>query len=389
MRVLSFILALACSLSAIAAEPQLQQVNLFEAGQGGYELYRIPGIVATPRGTLLAYCEARKSARADWGHIDILLRRSADGGKTWTEPQKVVQLEGKFDRNPAAVAQGLGKAGEITINNPLAIVDAKRNVVHFLYCVEYNRLFHMTSDDEGATFSKPAEITSTIAGFRPDYDWQSFAVGPGHGIQLEDGRLLATVWLSTGKGGHAHRPSIVSTIYSDDGGKTWQRGDIVAGEQRPLLNPSESIVAELSDGRVMINLRSESKEHRRAYAISPDGASKWTEPKFDDALKEPVCMASIVRFSGSGGKKPMLVFANPDTERGRKNLSAKLSNDDGKSWQVNRVLEPGPSAYSDLAVGPDGSIYCFYEAGKSKPYERLTLAKFNLDWLTAPSGSGE
>ncbi len=379
--------ALLCSAvapGAVKAEPQLEQIDLFEAGKGGYELYRIPGVVATSRGTLLAYCEARKSARADWGHIDVVMRRSTDGGKTWSPQKQVVHLEGKFERNPAAVAQGLGKPGEITINNPLAIVDEQQNVVHFLYCVEYNRLFHMTSSDDGETFSKPVELTPTIEQFRPDYDWQSFAVGPGHGIQLKNGRLVVPVWLSTGKGGHAHRPSIVSTITSDDGGKTWQRGDIIAGEQRPLKNPSESIVVELSDGRVLINLRSESPEHRRAFAISPDGRANWTEPKFDDALLEPVCMASIVRVVKPGGSesgKPAIVFANPSTEKGRKNLSIKLSRDDASTWAATRVLEPGPSAYSDLAVGPDGTIYCFYEAGKRGAYERLTLAKFNLDWV--------
>lgn len=405
--VVGLVLCLSLPLVAVSAEPAVEQIDLFEANEGGYELYRIPGIVATPSGTLLAYCEARKSAKADWGHIDILMRRSTDGGKTWGPPTKMVELEGKFERNPAAVAQGLGKEGEITINNPVMIVDAERKLIHFLYCVEYNRLFHATSSDDGATFSKPVEITKTVEGFRPDYDWQSFAVGPGHGIQLKSGRLLSAIWLSTGKGGHAHRPSIVSTIYSDDGGKTWQRGDIVAGEQRPLVNPSESIVVELSDGRVMMNLRSESKERRRAFAISPDGAKNWTEPKFDDALTEPVCMASIVRVpvgsdaesgvtggaaggasggaadGGASAKRPAIVFANPDSLKGRKNLTLRVSRDDGQTWSASRVLEPGAAAYSDLAAGPDGSIYCFYERGRGEgnAYRRLTVARVGLGWI--------
>jgi sialidase-1 len=374
------------SATAVAAEGGLEQTDLFEAGQGGYELYRIPGIVATPSGTLLAYCEARKSAKADWGHIDILMRRSTDGGKTWEPARQIVQLEGRFERNPAAVAQRLGKEGEITINNPVAIVDAKQKLVHMLYCVEYNRLFHMTSSDEGKSFSKPVELTSIIEGYRPNYEWQSFAVGPGHGIQLANGRLLAAIWLSTGKGGHAHRPSVVSTIYSDDGGKTWERGEIVAGEQRPLVNPSESVLVELSDGRVMINMRSESTERRRAYSVSEDGKSGCSEPKFDEALLEPVCMASLVRLSAlesDRATESAIVCANPSTEKGRKNLSIKLSLDDGATWPVVRVLEPGASAYSDLAVGPDASIFCFYERGRGdgNAYRRLTLARFDLSWI--------
>lgn len=378
------------------AEPT--KLDLFEAGKGGYGLYRIPGIVVTSKGTVLAYCEARKNASTDWGHIDVVLRRSTDGGRTWSPMKKLVELEGKFTRNPAAVAQKLGKEGEITINNPLAIADPRPGVVHFLYCVEYNRLFYMRSEDDGLSFSKPLELTAAVEKLKPTYDWQSFAVGPGHGIRLQNGRLLAAIWISTGKGGHAHRPSVVSTIYSDDDGQTWQLGDIVAGETKPLVNPSESILLQLADGRVLINCRSESPEHRRAVAISPDGSSRWNVPKFHEQLLEPICMANLVRWTtAKEGGRNRIVFANPHNlervnakpgqGRDRKNLSLKLSYDEGETWPVSKTLEAGSSGYSDLAIAADGALLCFYERttvdeATKKRTSFLTVARVNLGWLT-------
>ena len=352
--------------------------------------------MVTSKGTVLAYCEARKHEKSDWGHIDVVLRRSTDGGQTWSPMKKLVELEGKFTRNPAAAAQGLGRDGEITVNNPIAIADPRSGVVHFLYNVEYNRLFYMRSEDDGLTFSKPVELTAAVDKLKPSYDWQSFAVGPGHGLRLSSGRLIAAVWLSTGKGGHAHRPSVVTTIYSDDDGKTWQLGDIIANETKPLINPSESVLVELAGGRVMINIRSESLEHRRAVAISPNGATQWTEPKFDEALLEPICMANIIRWTSAKDGKSRIVFSNPHNleranakpgqGRDRKNLSLKLSTDDGATWPINKTLEAGPSGYSDLAIAADGSLLCFYERSivneaTKKRTSYLTVARVSREWL--------
>lgn len=366
------------------ADPMLEKTDLFEAGKDGYGLYRIPGIVVTAKGTVLAYCEARKNPGGDWGQIDLALRRSVDGGKTWAPRRLIGKVEGKLERNPAAVKQKLGKDGEITYNNPVAIVDRKTGTVHFLFCVEYGRCFYMKSDDDGVTFSSPVEITATFEKFRPEYDWKVLATGPGHGIQLKSGRLLVPVWLSTGTGGHAHRPSCVSLIYSDDHGKTWQRGDIVAhssfdNKGAALNNPSETVPVQLQDGKVLFNMRHETKPNLRAISVSPDGVTGWSTPKFHEELPEPICMASIIRYSEGPASKNRILFANPDNPKGRerKNVTIRLSHDEGQTWPVKKSLEPGPSGYSDLAVGPDGTIYCFYERARN-----LCVARFNLEWLT-------
>ncbi|HVY70100.1 MAG TPA: sialidase family protein [Verrucomicrobiae bacterium] len=387
-------LALVCVTTAVGAPAQMEKADLFEAGASGIQLYRIPGMVVTAKGVVLAYCEARKGS-ADWGEIEIYLRRSQDGGRTWEPARKIAHRGERLPRNPVALARNLGKPGDQTVNNPLAIAD-RSGAVHFLYCVEYQHCFYQRSDDDGANFSAPVEITSAAVGIRGTYDWKIIATGPGHGIQLRRGRLLAPVWLSTGE--KVHHPSVVTTLFSDDSGRNWHTGGIAVPGTDEWPNPNESELVELADGRVMLNARNESAAHRRLVALSADGATEWSRPRFERDLLEPVCMGSIARFStGRDGGKNRLLFANPDNlhradgkpalGRDRKNLSVKLSYDEGVTWPMNKVLEPGGSAYSDLAVLRDGTILCFYERGgeNAKPDAstgRLTLARFNLEWLT-------
>jgi sialidase-1 len=372
-----------------AGKAFLDKQDLFEANTGGYFIYRIPGIVATAKGTLLAYCEARQGKGNDWDRIDILMRRSSDGGKTWTPARRVVEPPAKWEENPAAVKQKLG-LGQLTLHNPVAFADRQPGVVHFLYGVEYARYYYLRSDNDGETFAAPVDITPTLEKFRKDYAWQACGVGPGHGIQLKTGRLLVPVWLSTGEGGNAHRPSCMATIYSDDGGKTWQRGAIVASNPDPAVNPNETVAIELADGRVLLNIRHEGFKGKffRAIAISPDGISGWSALKLDEQLPETVCMASLVRHTlPTAAKKGMILFANPHNlgSRVRKNLTVKSSADECQTWSAGKVLEPGFSGYSDMTVGPDGTIYCLYERGRlsnsSFQTKSLCLARFNLAWL--------
>jgi sialidase-1 len=383
--------------SVAAAEPAVEKIDLFEPNTGGYKLYRIPGVVVTAKGTVLAYCEARKSDRGDWGTIDILLRRSADGGKTWDAPRAIADVPGPKPKNPVALAQKLADPNDVTYNNPVMIAD-RSGAVHLLFCLEYMRCFYARSDDEGQTWSAPVEITeAAFDPFRKEYDWKVLATGPGHGIQLRSGRLVVAVWLSTGTGGHAHRPSVTSTIVSDDGGKNWKRGEVAIPNTAEWVNPNEATVAELPDGKVMLNARSESKANRRLVAVSPDGATNWSKPAFDDDLVEPICMGSLLAVPG---EKPVLLFANPDnleraagkaapgTPRDRKNVTVRLSEDGGKTWPVKRAVEPGFSGYSDLAATKDGTVLLVYERGSGDGATatrtgRLTVARFTLDRVLA------
>jgi sialidase-1 len=364
-----------------AAEPTFERSDVFEAGRGGYAFYRIPGLVVTAKGTLLAYCEARLD-RSDWGAMDVLVRRSTDGGTTWSAPMKLPSVEGPIARNPAAVKKNLGKDGEVVHNNPIAIAD-RNGAIHFLFCVNYNRCFYTRSVDDGKTCDKPREITDAFAPFRPEYDWQVLATGPGHGIQLKNGRLLVPLWLALGTGGNAHRPSCVSVIVSDDGGANWRRGEIVCNDPQPK-NPNETTAVQLADGRVMLNIRHESEPRLRGVSVSDNGATGWSPLRFDRGLPDPICEGSLVRLTEPpADARTRLLFTNPHNPMGRerKNLTVKLSYDEGETWAVAKTIEPGVSGYADLAIGPGGRIYCLFERGAGKA-SILSLARFNLEWLT-------
>ncbi|HVJ85653.1 MAG TPA: sialidase family protein [Caulifigura sp.] len=386
---------LTAATTAPAAEPFLEKVDLFKAGDDGYAIYHIPGLAVTANGTVLASCEARR-VRSDWDMIDILLRRSEDGGRTWSKAEKVVDVPGPKTKNPVALRLKNVKPTDVTYNNPVLIAD-RDGTVHFLFCLEYFRCFSMSSKDDGRTWSAPVEITRTFEAFRKHYDWKVLATGPDHGIQLSNGRLIVPVWLSTATGGNAHRPSVSSTIYSDDHGQTWHAGEIAVPLTDEIINPSETLAIELADGRVMLNARNESKAHRRLVTISPDGATNWSTPKFDDTLIEPICMGSLIRLSsGKTGGKNRILFANPANleradgkaepgkGRDRKNMTVRVSYDEGETWPVAKSVEPGWAAYSDLAVTKDGTILCFYGTGLKPDFagEKLTVARFNLEWLT-------
>jgi sialidase-1 len=384
MRLLSHLILTALSTLAFAAEPQLETSEVFPPGFNGIARYRIPGVVVTTKGTVLAYCEARKNNSSDWGEIEIHLRRSTDGGKTWMPSQHIAHHAERLEGNPRKAEGG---SHEQTVNNPVAIVDRQTGAIEFLYCVNYARCFSMRSTDDGLTWSKPVEITTSFEPFRKKYDWKVIATGPGHGLQIKSGRLVVPIWLAYGKTGD-HSPSASGTIYSDDHGKTWQAGEIAFPNEGEFGDPNETMITELSDGRVMLVARSVSKASRKLLSHSLDGATGWSRPLFHEQLWEPICMASIVAHPSQPGA---LIFSNPHSleldkdgkekpaGRGkRKNLSIKLSHDDGKTWPVHKTLDAGPSAYSDLAVLPDSTVLCLYEKDNS-----MVCARFNLGWINA------
>ncbi len=375
--------SLAGCIHLLSAAPLLETIDVFPPGFNGIARYRIPGIVVTTRGTVLAYCEARRNNSSDWGEIEVHMRRSTDGGKTWQPSQHIAHRAARIEGNPhKKTDEG---AREQTVNNPVAIVDRVTGAIEMLYCVNYARCFSMRSVDDGVTWSHPVEITATFEPFRKHYDWKVIATGPGHGVQLKNGRLVVPIWLAYGRTGD-HKPSAAATIYSDDHGKTWHAGELAVPNEGDLGNPNETMITILSDDRVMLVTRSVSAANRKIITSSADGATGWSKPVFHDELWEPVCMAGIITHPSQPGT---LLFSNPHTlaldksgkeipaGRGkRQNLSIKLSRDDGKTWPVNKTLEAGPSAYSDLAVLPDGTVLCLYERDQS-----IAAARFNLDWL--------
>lgn len=359
----------ACKTGKVNAGKQAPETTVvFEPIAGSYASMRIPALVLTKQGSLLAFCEGRVGTASDWAEMDMLMRRSTDGGKTW-EPMMVI-----------APRQGI-----MPTSNATPIVDAN-GTIHLLYQRGYANAYYTRSTDDGKTWSPAVDITYAFEAFKPEYNWQVLAPGPGHSIQLKNGRLLVPVWicdpakLTPHK---SHYPSRVATIYSDDTGKTWKRGAILPDSI--IKNPSETMAVQLEDGRVMLNIRHSGDSHRRGVSYSPDGISGWTVPVPDDELYEPVCMASIIRVYDKG--KPALLFTNPDTRNApkppRKNLTAKLSYDEGQTWPVQQVIDTSFAGYSDIAVDNKGMVYCLYETntvGQGWNYS-LVLKRFTVDWV--------
>jgi sialidase-1 len=353
-----------------ASGGQIEFQDVWIGGTGGYHTYRIPALVTTPRGTLVAICEGRRYNHHDVGVIDLLVRRSASGGRTWSETQIIATAPGQTCGNPAPVVDR--ETGVIWLpfcKNPAFDAEGRRNKWR------YDRSVWLThSDDDGVTWAPPVEITPGAKA--PDWTW--YSTGPCHGIQLSSGRLLVSCThrvRGSGLEDDVDRARYSHVIYSDDHGATWHVGGSV-----PQEGTNECAAVEVAGGAVYLTCRDQAKGGRRCAALSRDGGLSFQEVWPDEALIEPACEASIVNLPDAGGD--LVVFCNP-ASRTRDTLTVRLSRDACRTWPVARVLEPGPAAYSDLAALPEDSIACLFERGQTIPYEGLTLARFDLQWLTA------
>ena len=346
---------LAYSLTANAAVPAeaplFEEQALFESGADGYHTYRIPALCVTNEGTVLAFCEARKNSSRDHGDVDLALKRSADGGATWSKMEIIAD------------------DGDHTIGNACPVVDSKTGTIWLPLCRDNKRILMMNSTDGGRTWSKAIDLTEKV---KPSGGhW--FGAGPGHGIRLASGRLLVPCWAdATAKLGEAQFSYV---FYSDDAGATWKVGGALDRDAS-----DECEVVELSDGTVYMNARSRQGKRQRAYAISRDGGETWSAVEFDPKLPEPSCQGSLVRFTDAKRQdKNRVLLAAPADPSSRTRMTVRLSYDECRTWPVAKVVRAGSAGYSDLAVNRQTQALLLYE---SDDYSKLTLARFDLEWLT-------
>ena len=357
-------LILICCVIGQARAPE--QVDVFAAGQDGYHTFRIPSLIVSRKGTLLAFCEGRKNSRSDTGNIDLVLKRSFDGGKTWQPMQVVADFGPDTIGNPCPVVDR--NTGTIWLPLTKNLGHETQKQIEAGESKENRTVWITNSTDDGASWAKPVEITQAVR--HPNWTW--YATGPGCGIQLQSGRLVIPCdFRERGTkilGSHV--------IYSDDAGKTWKIGGAITP------NVNECQVAQRADGSIMLNMRSYHGKNRRAVAVSKDGGLSWSEVKLDDALIEPVCQASFLRYTlAKTPGKNRLLFANPASTK-REKMTIRLSYDEGETWPVSKLLYAGPAAYSALAALPDSSIGCLYEQGTKSAYDTIRFARFSLEWLT-------
>lgn len=357
---------LAAPAFAYSHAPFFSQVDLFHQGEDRVNTYRIPALVQTRDGTIIAVVDARHDSDHDLpARISLVMRRSLDGGKTWGPMRTILAVpEGGvgdasllLDRSNGRVwcfhAYGPPGIGFNTAK-PGATTGATTLQIHAMY-----------SDDDGGTWSKDIDLTPQIE----DPAWQAAFATSGTDIQLKSGRLLVPLVVRDAK-------SLMHDVnaYSDDHGKSWKVGQFVG------VGTDESHNVELSDGVVLQNMRTHRK--LRAIARSSDGGIVFGPVSYDAALVDPDCNAGITSYYQ--GKRQLLIFTNAASIR-RENLTLKVSRDEGRTWPEQRLINPGPSGYSTVIRLKDGSLGVLYERGDKKPDERITFARFNLAWIVGDS----
>jgi sialidase-1 len=359
-----------------ADEGLFEETDVYVSGVG-YPTYRIPSVITTRRGTLLAFSEGRQG-KGDHTENDIVLRRSGDLGHTWDAMRRLASDRPNVLVNPTALEdRDTGRIWLMYQRYPEAA--REREVVPGLEGDRICRSFVIHSDDDGRSWSEPRETTRLVK--RPQVA-TSLASGPGVGIQLRRaphrGRLV--VPFNQGPPGAWK----VYAAYSDDHGKSWRYGETAADSAAGFGN--EVQIVELADGGVMLNARNQSGNHLRKVARSGDGGRSWSPLVDDPELVDPECQGTILRYSDPlDGRRNRILFANPASATARVNGTVRLSYDEGKSWPVSRTVHPGSFAYSCLTVLRDGTIGLLYERDD---YGKITFARFDLAWLTRGQDRG-
>ena len=311
-------------------------------------------------------------------------RRAGDGGRTWSALRTLVDNgDGAAADSCGLVDRRTGRLWIFSVYAPVGVGSASAAPGLSGATFQFKAV---TSDDDGGTWSQPVDYTPMVK--RPE--WAAGSTGVGRGIQMRNGRLvLPRYWADYHEPRTTPAQAAAFVCFSDDQGKTWTMGEQV----RVPGGTNECQVVELDDGSLLINMRGMTG-NRRKMARSRDAGATWSEPWEDPVLVEPRCQGSLqILTDGLGGDRSRLLFANPASVE-RKAMTVRVSYDEGRTWPVSRLLHAGPAAYSCLTVLADGTAACLYERGDAKPYEKITFARFNLEWLTdggdslAPKPSG-
>lgn len=334
-------------------------VDVFSKKTEGYRNYRIPSVICTKKGTLLAFAEGRANLM-DHSENDIVLKRSLDNGASWSSLVIVAEDGKNALNNPQAILRSDGRI--ILMYQRYAEGFGEKNAMPGLDGERICKTFVRHSDDDGVTWSEPEDITLQVK--RPEAT--SVASGPGIGIELQKGKHVGRLIMPFNQG--PWEKWFVYAVYSDDGGKTWQKGDITPYTKKSRGWANEVQIVELNDGRLMLNARSETGNRKRKIAYSDDGGQTWSEIKDEKQLLEPQCQGSIIRYD-----EKTLLFCNPRhrTRRLRGTIYASL--DDGQTWPHRKTIYKEGFAYSCLTVLSDGRIGVLFERDGYESVGFLTL----------------
>lgn len=362
----------ACVITSFAQD---QKIPVFVSGTEGYKSFRIPAIIKAPNNDLLAFCEGRVNSSGDFGNIDIIMKRSSDNGATWSAIKVVANFDSLQAGNPAPVLDLTDPAfpkGRIflffnTGNNHEGEVRKGKG---------WREVWYTTSVDNGVTWSEAVNITTQThrpnqpqinASYNFKEDWRSYANTPGHGLQIASGKFKGRIYIAANHSEGTPQKAFVDYFahgfYTDDHGKTFHLSSSVN-----VPGSNESTAAELSNNRLMQNIRNQKGDIRaRIIAISNDGGAHWDTTYFDENLPDPVCEGSILNIGSKNGKK-VLAFINAASKTKRDNLTLRISFDEGKTWEKSTVIDTSNeeksadfTAYSDIVLMKNNQIGILYE----------------------------
>jgi sialidase-1 len=363
--------------AAVAAEPEPVTQHLFVSGKDPYPRFRIPALILTPKGTLLAFCEGRRAGRGLIGDIDLVVRRSSDNGQTWKELEVVAD------------------DGTDTLGNPCPVIDQKTGTLWLLMTVSPGelseeqitegaaklgtRVLVTSSTDDGVTWATPRDITSEAK--QPEWTW--YGTGPGVGIQLVSGRLFIPSYHAEPK----TKTYRSHSLFSDDAGQAWQIGTSLGD------HTSESAALQRADGSLYYSARTVIGKEQRSVGDSADQGKTFEKVGLDATLYDSHCQAALLALSPTTIKKlaaenksidktkPLWIYCYPAGPE-RRNLTFRTSTDEGRTWPEAKLLQTGDCQYSSLAELPDGTIGCLYESWRDKNYQ-LYFARVPLSWLVS------
>lgn len=373
---------------------------VFDSGTDGHIYYRIPAMIETRSGKILAFCEARNTkapfyegnegkfagipvfqqgSSADSGDIDLVMKSSDDGGATWSGMTT------------------LFNDGNNVCGNPAPVMDITTGRIFLFWCWQKcgsqkselfpsildghtRRVLYAWSDDEGKTWSEPVDMTTTLK----SKDWTWYATGPCHAIQVMAGSHKGRIIIPCNHRDAANVHNYSHCCWSDDHGATWNLGGTTA------VGGNESCIVELSDGNVMTNMRIAPDDMPagvnakcRALSVSKDGGVTWGSFDRIESLTDPGCQGATANYHDKGKPTSILLMSNCHNASSRSNMTISASMDDGKTWKSPYTVFPTRAAYSDIFVLSDGSVCVLYESGYGKYGAVSTYEQINFHRLPA------
>jgi sialidase-1 len=359
---------------------QSNSIPVFISGTEGYKSFRIPAIIKAKNGDLLAFCEGRVHGSNDFGDIKIVLKRSADNGKTWSALQVVASNDTLQAGNPAPVvdlSDSRFPQGRIFLfyntgnNHEMELRKGKG----------HRDVLYKTSIDNGKTWSEATDITLQVnrvnqpqvnASWNFKEDWRSYANTPGHAMQFDQGKYKGRIYIAANHSSGNPKPKLrdyqAHGYYTDDHGATFHLSETV-----PFEGSNESTAAQLTNNSLMMNSRNQTDKYR-IVSVSKDGGETWDTTFVDRSLPDPICEGSLLNIGTKKGQS-ILAFCNNMSQVKRDSLTLQVSFNEGKNWKKKFLIEAKHTGYSDIVKLSKKTIGVLYEADDYKEV-RFTIVKW-------------